>query len=103
MSELHLFTDNTEFYIAESVEDAVAAWEELARDKRDPEEFGPFHQLDDDYVFRLSVEYEDFNMANSCYPQSAIIEQKDGYFAIAAPCRDWCSVNARGFFASTEN
>ena len=99
---LHVFTDNTEFYIAESIEDAAAAWEELNDQKRDPEEYDPFHQMDDDFIFRLSVEYEDFNMADPTYPQSAIIEQKGGFFAIAATCRDWCAVNVRGFFCSTE-
>ena len=103
MSELHVYTDGTDFVIAESPEDAVKAWEEWCSDTRDPEDYDPFHQLDDDYIFRLSVEYEDFNLSDPTYPQSSNIEQKDGFFAIAAPCRDWCAVNARGFFASTES
>lgn len=99
---LHIFTDNVDFYIAESAEDAVAAWEEFSAEKRDPDEYDLFHQLDDEYIFKLNVEYEDFNMNDPSYPQSAVIEEKGGFYTVGASCRDWCATTGRGLLASMD-
>ena len=99
---LHMFTDGTETYIAESVEDAILEWEKFCGEVRDPDEYDEFVMQDDEQEINLLVEFDEFRPTDPMYPPNAAMRRSGEYFIVTALAREWCISNGRGFFSSTE-
>lgn len=84
MADLHVFTNDAEWYVAESLEDALAAQREqtgFTAEDQEPSEWG---QLDDDGLLSIRVDEE-------CAEP-----------AVSKTCREWAAEKGRGFLCSTE-
>ena len=98
---LKAFTNGCDTYIAESLEQAIADWEQLSGEKRDDYE-DEWSEVSLDNIKRIHVE-----VLRSGYefpvPANAKIEPSGDYSITAiATLREWAETNGRGFLCSTE-
>lgn len=84
MGDLHVFTNDVEWYVASTLDDALAAQREntgFDAQDQDREEWG---QLDDES------------------PLSVFMDEDCSEPAVSKTCREWAAERGRGFLCSTE-
>jgi hypothetical protein len=96
IQRLHLYTDDTDTYIAFDEKDAEKLWEENCDIRLDEE----LNRVKDTQRITYSVEPEEYNRRD--YPFFAKIERTEFYVEIAMPAWAWALQNGRGFFCTTE-
>lgn len=83
MVDLHVFSNDCEWYVAANLDDALAAQREntgFSEEDQDREEWG---QLDDDFPLAVRLDEDDEP-------------------AVTKTCREWAADHGRGFLCSTE-
>ena len=90
MAELHVFTNEYEWVVAESIEDCEAAMNESVGATYDADDEIEWRQLDDDSTIKIWMNEGD------------IAEHGEGEI-VEKTCREWAEENGRGFLCSTEH
>lgn len=91
-SELHCYTDDTDTVVAESPEDAIAAWEEYVGDKWDLEMNGAWDLVPDDRKLKIWCD----GMGTPDEPDA------NGAQVIERTAKEWADEQGRGWLCSTE-
>ncbi|NUP08379.1 MAG: hypothetical protein HOW73_20205 [Polyangiaceae bacterium] len=95
MSDLHVFTDDTDCVIARDVHDAVAVMRETYGEGYEP----PNH----DGVIELEQLADDAELTIWADPNGDVGEpHADGNALLTQPCSAWIAKRGRGFLCSTE-
>ncbi len=106
-SDLHVFHDDYDWYIASNASDAVKEWENHQGGdvSRDPSEFLPFEQLPDNSDVTVFWGDDDWPIPEPVVlPQSASVlhNLNEGKHFVTMPCKDWAKTFGKGFLCSTE-
>lgn len=80
MRKLHIFTNDTDFVISESIVEAFRLLKQMTG--MDNDEIGPLHIWDDDKDFTLR-------------------DEDDGS-SQTYKAKEWCKIQGKGYFCSTE-
>ncbi len=101
MDNLKAFTNDTDTYIAKSVDDALAAFKETVGGDYVLDGYGEkddWWECDpEDYE---TIHFEDGRMV---FPREFEVLERKEYFVMAkARLKDWIVFNGRGFLSSTE-
>ena len=106
MTELKVFTNGTDTYVANSAEDCLQIWKEQIGDDYVSDGYGEandwYEEKPDDYftIFFEDREEKDFPRDGSF--EVVETHPKGWYIKMKAKNKDWVVWNGRGFLASTE-
>jgi hypothetical protein len=104
IQRLHLFTDDTDTFVAYDRADAVEAWKEHYGENERDRSYDDFEQIPDAERLTIGSEPADFEATKKTCPLFSKIDDGEGkeYPSISAPAWAWALNNGRGFLCSTE-
>ena len=90
--DLHVFFDDYEWYIAESIDEAKAFQREFGGCSIEDQECSDWHQVLDDREMRIWLDPDTGDVSAPC----------DGAIFVSGSCEAWAESYGPGFLASTE-
>ena len=100
---LKMWANEVDWYIAESAEQAIEAWEKLTGMNWQKEygEYDEWLELAPEESLTVHCELQEYNKDH--YPESAERERFDGMITMKATVAEWCEhASEPGFLCSTE-